>query len=240
MSEKVECPICGKVVALQGLNLHTQRAHPDEYKITGFAKIKEDATIAMEEKKEHEEQEPEPGPPLRPPPSDTAVDSIDDVPIKETIEPMPNIPDKPLVKANEVDRGIGTWYAKTAQKLYFNPSPMTLAIINQFAGRMNPSDFVNASVAYYAKTKFGIEPAIIKTGGGEAMSLMGDVKDVEFDRLLKLATVTKEMNMSFNQNTPLIQAMSMMKEKVNKGMNMSQFAKEMITVMLLSKTMEGM
>lgn len=138
------------------------------------------------------------------------------------------------------DKEMAAWFEETQKKLGFFPSPASLAIIQSFTKSTDPSDFVNEAIINEGK-KRGITAALIKTEGGESMELMGTKDtDVEFNRLLKLISASTQINQSYNQNSPMVMMMEMMKKKVNNGMNMGQFGKELMGMVMMIKMMEGM
>ncbi|MHA1852553.1 MAG: hypothetical protein ACTSUF_03490 [Candidatus Heimdallarchaeaceae archaeon] len=168
--------------------------------------------------------------------------------LKAQARKVPKIPTKSPVKGSE--SGVGeapkkpqefeAWTEETQKKLGFFPSPASLAIINRFTTSTDPSEFINQAIINEGKRR-GITAALIKTESGESLELMGtEDSDKEFNRLLKLITAQNQVNQSYNPNSPMVMLMQMMKEKVNNGMSMSQFWKELTQMIMTIKLMEGM
>jgi hypothetical protein len=135
---------------------------------------------------------------------------------------------------------IAAWHEETEKKLGFFPSPASLAIIQSFTKSTDPSEFINESIINEGKRR-GVMAAIIKTEGGESLNLLpaGD-SDKEFSRLLQLVTAQNQMNQSYNPNSPMVMMIQAMKEKVNSGIGMGQFWKELSQMIMTLKMMEGM
>jgi hypothetical protein len=128
------------------------------------------------------------------------------------------------------------WTEQARKQLGFYPSPATLAIINTFSkSATDPSDFVNEAVINEGKRR-GVSAAIITTEGGQSMEIMktGKDEDQDFDRLIKLLTVSATVNQSYSPNTPLIQMIQAVKDRVNKGMPMQDF----LQILIMMKELE--
>lgn len=256
-SEKVLCPICNKEVSFQGLNLHVKKSHPDQYNTMGYEKIKETSltiTEAVNEKNAelHQQEEMRKIEEMREREKIEQESLIEEdlSQYDEKAEPI-KMSDKLTEKIEKIDasnsgvvhdKGPEAWLLKTSSKIWFSPTPFALAMINQFADKRAPSDFINTAILYYARSKHGLEPALIKVAGAETVGLIdrGANSEGNIENLMKIATLSAQMNQSYNQNTPLIQAMNMMKDRVDKGIGMKDFMNEMVKMMLLNRMMEGM
>ena len=141
--------------------------------------------------------------------------------------------------SKQENRDIGAWYDETGQRMYFSPTPVSSAVINQFSKSTDPSAVVNKALPEFATAR-GIQPAIIKTEGGKAMSMLGgNSEDHELNKTLKLLAASNQMQQSYNQYSPGFQMIDMMKHKVNNGMSMGQFGKDMMQMIFMLKMMEG-
>jgi len=218
---KVKCPICHEVKKMQGLQLHLKNSHPEEFKKDGYWKIKE---IALKDIVRDDKEPPTKAELLNPP--------------KDIQKP-----DEGLVEGQDDERAIHAWNIKSGQTLRFTPTPTASMVINQFGNPRNPSDVINKALNEFASSR-GLEPAIIRTEGGKAVSLLGgdseSKEDREFNKILKLIAANNTVNQSYNQFTPASQMMEVMKNRVSKGMGMGEFAKEMVNMVLMMKMMEGL
>jgi hypothetical protein len=229
MEMMISCPICGEPQKRRGLQFHLRNNHPTEFKEAGYKKLRGQAMEAPPE------QPAEPAPPMEPAEEGGAAGIIPAA--QREGEPMPAF----TPPRTETDmKAMDSWFHRTGQKIYFTPTPIATAVINQFAKASNPSDVINKALHEYAANR-GIQPAIIKTEGGEALSMLGgNNEDMEFNRLLKLMAVQNQTQQSYSQYSPVTQMMQTLRERVGgQGMSMGQFGKELMQMVFMMKVMEG-
>ena len=203
----VICPICEQPYSDRGLYQHIKHAHPEDFEREGWRKLK------TRSKKVPKTSIPNP------------AEAQQDEPKKK----------EPEKKETPPKDEMAAWTEQSQKAIGFYPSPAALAIINNFTSTVDPSDFVNEALINEGKRR-GITAALIKTEGGQSLELMGTGNDdKEFDRILKLIAANSAMNQSFNANTPMIQMIQMMKEKVNKGMPMQEF----MQMLMMMKQLEA-
>ena len=223
----IECPLCHKVMDTRGLQFHLRNKHPKEYNEVGYQKIKEQAKKMKE----------------RPPGAAESPKKVE-TPSKKTHKPAPTrkldeMVEGDISEGHEEDRAIDAWDQKTRQKIWFTPTPASSMVINQFGSATNPSDTINTALHEFARSR-GMEPAIVKTKGGKELSLLGgNNDDKEFNRLLKIMQIGATQNQSYNQYSPPIQMMQMMRERVSKGVSMGDFMKDIMKMKMQSEMMRG-
>jgi hypothetical protein len=203
----VICPICEEPKSSRGLYMHIKNAHPEDLERDGWRTLKARSRKV-------------PKTPIFNPAEAEHPDLNEEEPEKKKPSPKDEM---------------GAWTEQAQKAIGFYPSPAALAIINNFTSSVDPSDFVNEALINEGKRR-GITAALIKTEGGQSLELMGTGNDdKEFDRILKLIAANSAMNQSFNANTPMIQMIQMMKEKVNKGMPMQEF----MQMLMMMKQLEA-
>ncbi len=220
METMILCPLCSEPQKHRGLQFHLRNNHPQEFQEIGYRKLKEQAKEAPKE------------------PPETALAEPQGITPQGSPEPSPTFAPP---KTAEDTKAMDAWFTRTGQKIYFSPTPISAAVINQFAKASNPSDVINKALHEYA-TNRGIQPAIIKTEGGEALSMLGgNNEDRDFNNILKIMAAQNQMNQSSNtQYSPVTQMVQAMRERVNTGMNMGSFGKELMQMIMMSKMMEGL
>ena len=219
--DDVRCPICGEVKKRKGMFFHFRNNHAKEFNELGYGGIMDMAKSADA--------------------VDTAQPKVTKKKASPKLAASKNIDREPTENVEddiEEERAFEALQKISKHKYWFNPSPSAAAIINEFGNVRDPTELVNKAIIEYGKNR-GIEPAIIKTGGGKALRLVGDGvnDDKEFNRLMKLMQVNATQNQSYSQFSPTVQMMQLMKEKVNSGMSMGEFMKNLMQMRMQESVM---